>query len=393
MSIFDTQSTILVTCPKAMPEYLEAELKALGFNQTRALDAGVEVRGTLRDCMRLNLWVRTGHRVLFELKRMDASGPDDLYREVKKLPWENFMNNDGYFSVDAFIRDTEVNDSRFAGLKVKDAVADRFTEKTGSRPDSGPETRGVCLFLHWLGRTATIYLDTTGDPLPRRGYRKRPHSAPMQETLAAACILASGWPALAAKNGHFVAPMCGAGTLAIEAALMAMNGAPGLLRDNFAFMHLNGYDETLWNDLLDKAEDSENPNFSGRIIATDHDPAAIEAARDNARVAGVGDFIEFKICDFADTEVPDGPGIVMLNPEYGERLGQEKDLEAVYKRIGDFFKQSCGGKTGFIFTGNMNLAKCVGLRTKSRRIFYNAKIECRLLEYELYAGTRKVKDE
>lgn len=392
MSIFDTKSTILVTCPKAMPEYLEAELKGLGFKETRPLEAGVEVRGTLRDCMRLNLWVRTGHRVLFELRRMDAPGPDDLYREVKKLPWENFMANDGYFRVDAFIRDTEVNDSRFAGLRVKDAVADYFTEKTGSRPDSGPETRGVCLFLHWFGRHATLYLDTTGDPLPRRGYRKRPHSAPMQETLAAACILASGWPALAEENGHFIAPMCGAGTLAIEAALMAMNGAPGLLRDNFAFMHLNGYDENLWNDLLDEAEDSENPDFSGRIIATDHDPAAIEAARDNARVAGVGDFIEFKICDFADTEVPDGPGIVMLNPEYGERLGQEKELEPVYRRIGDFFKQSCGGKTGFIFTGNMHLAKCVGLRTKSRRIFYNAKIECRLLEYELYAGTRKDKD-
>jgi len=204
-------------------------------------------------------------------------------------------------------------------------------------------------------------------------------------------VLASDWPRLAAENGHFIAPMCGAGTLAIEAALMALNGAPGLLRDNFAFMHLTGFDEETWNAMLDKAEDSENPDFSGRIIATDHDPEAIEAARDNAHVAGVGDFIEFKLCDFADTEIPDGPGVVMLNPEYGERLGQEKELEAVYKRIGDFFKQSCGGKTGFIFTGNSHLAKRVGLRTKRRRIFFNAKIECRLLEYELYAGTRKSK--
>jgi len=391
MSLFEKKSNILITCPKAMPEYLEAELRQLGFKETHVLDAGVVVRGTLHDCMRLNLWVRTGHRVLFELKYFDAPGPDQLYREVNRLPWETYMAKDGYFRVDASIRDTEVNDSRFAGLKVKDAVADRFTKEVGERPNSGPETSGVCLFLHWRGRKATLYIDTTGDPLPRRGYRKRPHKAPMQETLAAACVLASDWPRLAAENGHFIAPMCGAGTLAIEAALMALNGAPGLLRDNFAFMHLTGFDEETWNAMLDKAEDSENPDFSGRIIATDHDPEAIEAARDNARVAGVGDFIEFKLCDFADTEIPDGPGVVMLNPEYGERLGQEKELEAVYKRIGDFFKQSCGGKTGFIFTGNSHLAKRVGLRTKRRRIFFNAKIECRLLEYELYAGTRKSK--
>jgi len=391
MSLFDKKSNILVTCPKAMPEYLEGELIALGFKETHVLDAGVIVRGTLKDCMRLNLWVRTGHRVLFELKYFDAFGPDELYREVNRMPWETVFDKDGYFRVDASIRDTQVNDSRFAGLKVKDAVADRFNELFGSRPNSGPETNGVCLFLHWRGREATLYIDTTGDPLPRRGYRKRPHSAPMQETLGAACVIAANWPELAKQNASFIAPMCGAGTLPIEAALMALNGAPGLLRENFAFMHLTDFDEQAWNELLDQAEDSETPDFSGRIIATDHDPEAIEAAKDNARIAGVGDFIEFKLCDFADTEVPEGPGVVMLNPEYGERLGEEKELEATYKRIGDFFKQSCGGKSGFIFTGNSHLAKCIGLRTKRRRIFFNAKIECRLLEYELYAGTRKVK--
>ncbi|WP_419786463.1 THUMP domain-containing class I SAM-dependent RNA methyltransferase [Pseudodesulfovibrio sp.] len=389
MADFTTQSTILVTCPKGMPEYLAEELNTLGFTQSHALDAGVETRGTLQDCMKLNLWVRTGHRVLFELARIDALSADDLYRAVRKLDWEQFLAVDGYFRVDAVIRDTTVNDSRFAALRVKDAVADHFNDRYGRRPDSGPETSGVCLFLYWNGRRATLYLDTTGEPLPRRGYRKRPHKAPMQETLAAVCVLASGWPAQAKRNGHFIGPMCGSGTLAIEAALMAVNGAPGLLRDHFAFMALPDYDSARWNELLDQAEDAENPNFSGRIIATDHDPEAIEAARDNARAAGVGDFIEFGVCDFRETEVPEGPGIVMLNPEYGERLGQVDQLGQVYKGIGDFFKKSCSGKTGFIFTGNLKLAKQVGLRTKTRRTFFNAKIECRLLEYELYDGTRK----
>lgn len=391
MSIFDKKGAILVTCPKGIPEYLEAELVSLGFKETHVLDAGVMVRGTLIDCMRLNLWVRTGHRVLFELKRFSAYGPEDLYDEVYRLPWEQYIPKDGYFRVDASIRDTQVNDSQFAALKIKDAVADYFTRKFGQRPDSGPRTDGVCLFLHWRDRRATIYLDTTGDPLPRRGYRKRPHKAPMQETLAAACVLASNWPEIAAQGGHFIGPMCGAGTLVIEAALMAMNGAPGLLRDNFSFMQLVGYDPEVWDRMIDDAEDAEIPDIKGRIIATDHDPEAIEAAKDNARVAGVGDFIEFGLCDFRVTEIPEGPGIVMLNPEYGERLGEVKALEETYKGIGDFFKQSCGGKTGYIFTGNSSLAKRVGLRTKSRRIFFNAKIECRLLEYELYAGTKKQK--
>ncbi len=391
MSDFSKKAPILVTCPKGLPEYLQAELTELGFPDGEVLDAGVQVRGTLADCMRLNLLVRTGHRVLFELKRFRAFDADELYREVRSVPWEEHMDRDGYFRVDAVIRDTTVNDSRFAGLRVKDAVADRFTERFGQRPDSGPETRGVCLFLYWRENRAALYLDTTGEPLPRRGYRKRPHKAPMQETLAAACVLAAKWPELARRGGHFIAPMCGAGTLAIEAALMALNGAPGLLRDNFAFMHLRGFDAERWDAMTAEAEDAENTDIRGRIIATDHDPEAVEAARDNARLAGVGDFIEFAVCDFTETDIPDGPGMVMLNPEYGFRLGDMKKLETVYRAIGDFFKQRCGGKTGYIFTGNAQLAKLVGLRTKSRRIFWNAKIECRLLEYELYAGSRKTK--
>lgn len=393
MSIFQSESTILVTCPKGIPEYLEGELQGFGFPHTHPVDAGVMVHGSLTECMSLNLWVRTGHRVLFELKHFKAMGPDELYNQVATIPWEKYIEKDGYFRVDAAIRNTEVNDSRFAGLRVKDAIADYFVNKFSVRPDSGPETTGVCLFLHWRGDEATLYLDTTGEPLTRRGYRKRPHTAPMQETLAAACILAADWPKIAEEGGHFIVPMCGAGTLAIEAALMAMNGAPGLLRDNFAFMQLPGFDPEAWDALITEAEDAENAELKGRIIATDHDPTAIEAAMDNARVAGVGDFIEFAVCDYTETEIPEGPGIVMLNPEYGERLGDVVELESVYKGIGDFFKQSCGGKGGFIFTGNLELAKRVGLKAKRRRVFYNAKIECRLLEYELYEGTKKQKPE
>ena len=389
MSILEKKGPILVTCPKAIPPFLAREMNGLGFADTRELDAGVLTYGSLSDCMRLNLWVRTGHRVMFELKRFRALDQDDIYREVKVFPWENLMENDGYFTVDASIRDTRVTDERFAALRVKDGVADRFLERFGKRPDSGPDTeKGVCLFLYWRGDSATLYLDTTGEPLSKRGYRKRPHTAPMQETLAAACILASKWPGIMHKGGHFIAPMCGSGTLAIEAVLMALNGAPGLLRDHFGFMRLKGYTPDRWETLCNEAEDQERFSLSGRAIVTDIDPEAVAAAKDNARNAGVADFMEFSVCDFRETEMPDGPGVVMLNPEYGMRLGDEQELAGTYKAIGDFFKQRCAGKTGYIFTGNKTLSKKVGLKTDSRHVFFTAKIECRLLEYEIFAGKR-----
>ncbi|WP_147819951.1 THUMP domain-containing class I SAM-dependent RNA methyltransferase [Salidesulfovibrio onnuriiensis] len=390
MSMINEPTTILATCPLGMAPYLEAELHELGYRETKQLESGVLTRGGLADCMRLNLHLRTAHRVLLELKYFTAADADGLYRTVSRMAWEEIMDVDGYLSVSSSVRNDTVNDSRFANVRIKDGVVDRFMGEFGRRPDSGPDQgRGVCLFLHWRGDEATLYLDTSGEPLAKRGYRKMPHKAPMQETLAAACILASDWRERAGQGGSFVAPMCGSGTLAIEAALIALNRAPGMLREQFAFMNLKGYDPAAWKSLRNQARKQNVSALPGRIIATDRDPHAVEAARRNARVAGVEEFIEFTVCDFTETEMPEGGGTVMLNPEYGKRLGDIKALEPVYRGIGDFFKQHCGGYTGYIFTGNMDLAKRVGLRTKRRIILFNASIECRLLEYELYAGTRK----
>lgn len=210
----------------------------------------------------------------------------------------------------------------------------------------------------------------------------------MQETLAAAVIMASKWNG----SGHFINPMCGSGTLAIEAAFMGLNRAPGLLRDNFGFMHLKGFNESLWKELRAQAKKEAGKAVKLRIIATDIRKEAVEAARKNAATAGVKHLIEFSVCDYSETPIPDGGGIVILNPEYGERMGKIHELESVYKGIGDFFKQKCGGYTGYIFTGNFELAKKVGLRSKRRVQFFNGGIECRLLEYELYAGSKKNKD-
>lgn len=210
----------------------------------------------------------------------------------------------------------------------------------------------------------------------------------MQETLAAAVIMATGWKG----HGHFINPMCGSGTLAIEAALAGLNRPPGLLRDNFGFMHLKEFKEAFWNDLRAQAKREAKKSLQCRIIATDIRREAVEAARKNAATAGVEHLIEFSSCDYSETSIPEGEGVVILNPEYGERMGKIKELESVYKGIGDFFKQRCKGFKGYLFTGNLDLAKKVGLKAKRRIPFFNGGIECRLLEYELYEGSRKNKN-
>ena len=182
--------------------------------------------------------------------------------------------------------------------------------------------------------------------------------------------------------------MCGSGTLAIEAALIALKRAPGLLRSNFGLKHVMGFDSEAWSTLRKEVHVQSKKDLPFRIIATDIDKKAVEAAKKNAQTAGVDQIIEFHVCDFNDTPIPEEKGIVILNPEYGHRLGKQHKLEETYKGIGDFFKNKCAGFTGYVFTGNMALAKKVGLRTSRRLIFFNAKIECRLLEYHMYVGSK-----
>lgn len=390
MTVFDTKSTVLVTCPRAASSILAAEISALGFPVHSELAAAVETTATLRECMRLNLYLRTAHRVQYTLKTFTAIDADQMYSQVHSVPWEQWIRPDGYVSIGSHVVNNDsIRDTRYANVRVKDAIVDRMREKFGRRPDSGPDDTGIVVFLHWSGDDCTLYLDTSGEPLNRRGYRKLPCRAPMQETLAAATILASGWKG----DTHFVNPMCGSGTLAIEAALIALNSAPGLMRDNYSFMHVPGYDPADWDALLDEAEANEAGELTIRIIATDIDRPTAEAAYKNAKAAGVERYIEFGVGDFSQTPLPVEAGLVIMNPPYGERLGDKELLGEMYRSIGDFFKNRCQGYMGYVFTGNPDLAKQVGLRTKRKIPFYTAKIECRLLEYELYDGTRKLKSE
>ncbi len=336
--------------------------------------------------MKLNLHLRTAYNVLYLLRQFQCDGPDELYEQVGAVAWEELIPPNEYISVVGRIDTTSIDNSMFASLKVKDAIADRMVKKTGARPDSGKEKRAIVVNLYWKGDLAWLYLNTSGLKLTDRGYRRMPFKAPMRESLAAGVVMATGYDG----SVPLVNPMCGSGTIAIEAALIAARRAPGLLRTNFGFTHLNCFDEDLWrtirNNAAKEGKKLAKKNRPARVIATDISPDAIVAAQRNAMTAGVEHLIDFSVCDFASTPVPEEKGIVVVNPEYGVRLGEIESLGDMYKRLGDFFKQKCPGWTCYIFTGNLALAKKVGLRTSRRTAFFNADIECRLLKYDMYEG-------
>ena len=406
----DKNYPIIISCAKSLSQWTEREVRKLGYEPIEVTENTVVIRGEMRDMMSLNLNLRTAHRVLVPLLRTTCRNIRDLYKAVLSIDWENLLEADGYFSVSSIVHNFTVRDTRLPSLYTKDAIADRMREKCQRRPDSGGENKGAAVFVYWEKDEVIVYLDTSGEPLSKRGYRKIPGSAPMQETLAAACIMAMGWNC----QTPFLSPMCGSGTPAIEATMMAMNRAPGSLKGHFAFQSIKGYTsiipgetaprvaprqrtgatpEQIWKELVLDAKEKERTEGLPKIIATDISPEAIENAHTNAIAAGVAPYIEFKACDFADTPVPENKqsdnqttgqscGAIFFNPEYGIRLGDPKELAPVYERIGTFMNECCLGWTGALITGNPELAKLVNLYYRNRVPFFNGPIDCRLFIYE-----------
>lgn len=380
------RSKLVINCQPSISPFLKKEVEDLGYKILRAENNGVTIEGGWQEVIDLNINLRTASRVLWLIKSFEANTPDRLYEEAKKIPWHKIIPKDGYVSVQSYVKNDFILDLRFANLKLKDAIVDRMHEENGIRPDSGNERDRTVVYMFWHLNKVHVYIDTSGETIAKHGYRKIPFKAPMIEALASACLISAGWND---DKGCFINPMCGSGTLAIEAAMIAAGIPPGLNRKNYGFMHINTYEPKMWEEAVSKIRFKRK--IKSQIIATDWNGEAIEAARQNAKLAGVEHMIQFEKTPFEKSKVPAGAGVVMLNPEYGARLGEEVMLKTVYKEIGDFFKQSCQGKMGYIFTGNSSLAKSIGLRTKSRTEFQNAKIECRLLEYELYDGSKKDK--
>lgn len=390
MQVFDTKSKVIITCNKRLSTYLQQEVEDLGYTIERAFPTGVELKITLTECIRLNLNLRCASQVLYHLQHFEANTPDELYKVTMSLAWEELIDFSGYFSVTSNVDNPNITTPLFANLKVKDAIADRIKEKKGLRPNSGAEANRTVVHLYWKDKEADLFLDTSGETLAKHGYRKIPGKAPMLEALASSVIMATGWD----RQSPLINPMCGSGTLAIEAALIATNRRPGLFRMNYGFMHIMGYNEEVFFAERRLLKDQVVKNIDLKIIASDIAEDAIEVSRKNAKTAGVDTLIDFQVCDFEETTVPEGgSGIVIFNPEYGERLGVHHKLELTYKRMGDFLKKKCKGYFGYIFTGNPDLAKKIGLKADKKTEFFNGKLDCRLFEYELYDGSRRPEEE
>ncbi len=385
MEVFHTESKIIITCNKRLSPYLQQEVEELGFKPVRVFSTGVELLGTVTDTIPLNVNLRCASQILYSLQSFKAADPQELYDNLVKIEWEKLIDFSGYFSVTSNVNNEHILTPLFANVKVKDAIVDRIKSVKDIRPNSGPESNKTVIHLYWQDDRAEIFLDTSGETLAKHSYRKLPGKAPMLEALAAGTIMATRWD----RKSSFVNPMCGSGTLAIEAALLATDKSPGLFRMNYGFMHVIGYDEQVFFVERRKLKDKSKKEIGFKIVATDISDDAIDIAQKNARTAGVEHLIDFAVCDFADTNVPEDAGIVMFNPEYGERLGTHTKLEITYKRIGDFLKQQCKGYRGYVFTGNPDLAKKIGLRASRKIEFYNGKLDCRLFEYELYEGTKR----
>ncbi|MCM0041350.1 MAG: class I SAM-dependent RNA methyltransferase [Algoriphagus sp.] len=380
---FNTKGKVFITCKDRSVSYLEQEIRELGFFPVEISRTGIEILASLEECMDLNLHLRTASHVLYEIKSFYLRSAEDIYRRFKAIPWEEYLDVDGYFSVNSVAENESITTPLIVNVKVKDAIVDRFRELKGRRPDSGSDFSGLVIQVYWKETQAIVYLNTSGETLAKHGYRKIPGKAPMMEALAAATIYASEWN----TRVPFINPMCGSGTLAIEAALMASKRYPGLYRDHYSFQHILGYNEETFQAKKRKLENKIIDNPGVKIIASDISLQAITFARENASFAGVEDLIDFQTGDFAETEIPEKPrGVILFNPEYGERLGDLTELEETYKRMGDFMKQKCAGYRGYIFTGNLDLAKKVGLKASRRIEFWNGTIDCRLLKYDMYAG-------
>ena len=388
--VFHTKSKVIITCNKRLSTYLQAEVEELGYTIVRAFPTGVELNITLTECIKLNLNLRCASQILYSLKSFKAKNPEELYTALVALAWEELLDFSGYFSVTSNVDNPFITTPLFANLKVKDAIVDRIKDKKGIRPNTGSDANKAVVHLYWKDNDADIFIDTSGETLSKHGYRKIPGKAPMLEALAASVVMATKWD----RKSPFVNPMCGSGTLAIEAALIATNRRPGLYRMNYGFMHIIGYDEEVFFAERRILKDQVIKNIDLQIIATDLSEDAVDVSRRNAKTAGVDQIIQFEVCDFAETPVPEGgKGVVVFNPEYGERLGTHNKLELTYKRMGDFMKTHCKGYHGYIFTGNPDLAKKIGLKADSKIEFYNGKLDCRMLTYELYDGSRRPEGE
>jgi 23S rRNA (guanine2445-N2)-methyltransferase / 23S rRNA (guanine2069-N7)-methyltransferase len=373
----------VATCGAGLEKLVKEEIIALGGMDPGTTPGAVSWQASnLNSAYRACLWSRFSSRILVQLAQFEAADPETLYNEAGKIDWSTHFSGDTTFAVYCTLVKSEIGHSHYASLKIKDAVVDQFRKRTGQRPDVDVRKPGIRINLHVEGTTATLALDLSGDSLHRRGYRAGAGEAPLKETLAAAIVHLAGIRQDMPVDSCLLDPMCGSGTLLIEAALILGDSAPGLLREDFGFMYWNRHNQKLWDKLKEEAIEREDIRAEvpwPPIIGYDADPMVVAAARKNIVNAGLKERIVVKQRQLARLHPPAAKGIMISNPPYGERLSEKESVKYLYRCMGRIFKQQFSGWQLGFFTANPDLADMLGVSWQERYRLYNGPIKCRLL--------------
>ncbi|MEK6806504.1 MAG: bifunctional 23S rRNA (guanine(2069)-N(7))-methyltransferase RlmK/23S rRNA (guanine(2445)-N(2))-methyltransferase RlmL [Pseudomonadota bacterium] len=387
----ESLNNYFASCPRGSEQLLAVELHGLGASTVNETTGGVRFSGELTVAYRACLWSRLASRVLLPLHSFPLVDTDSLYAAAQTLDWPDIFAGTSTFAIEVAGRSPAISHTHFAALRIKDAVADRFREKSGERPDVNTDAPDIRIHLHLHGDNATLSLDLAGDSLHRRGYRQDGAEAPLKENLACALLVRAGWPEVAAAGGALMDPMCGSGTLVIEAALLAADIAPGLSRPRYGFEAWLDHKPKIWQDLLSEARARKDAGLKKPLpvfVGQDIHPGALKAARTNAAHAGLSAHIEFKQVDISDAQPPtETPGLLIVNPPYGERLGDEAEIIKLYSLLGTTLKQRFAGWRAAVFTARPDLSPRIGLRAESLHSFYNGALPCKLLRFEIPTQT------
>lgn len=376
-------------CPRGLEGVLAQELAELKAESIQSVDGGVGFSGSMATMMRANLYSRIASRILWKLAEKPYRSEEDIYRLARDLDWQDLFAVENTIKVNVTAVKSPLRSPEFAGLKIKDGICDRFRLKSGARPSVDTREPDMRIHAFLTDRMATIYLDTSGEALFKRGYRLDAGEAPLRENLAAGILALSGWqPGQALYD-----PMCGSGTFLIEAALKARKIAPGQRR-SFAFQQFKMHNAAEWDKLRTEARAQENQD-AFEIHGSDVSSTVLVHAQTNLETAGVADVVSLKQLNVLDAKPPVESGVWLCNPPYGVRLDEKERLAAFYPQWGDVLKQRFSGWRAYFFTGDLELAKKIGLKASKRTVLYNGALECRLFEYVMQSGSmrEKVKNE
>ncbi len=367
---------------QGLEEVLAKELVALGANNVQIGRRMVSFTGDNALMYKANFHLRTAVRILKPILHFKASNADDVYNVIKSIEWENYLNADSTFSVDSVVYSEVFRHSKFVAYRVKDAIADYFNEKTGRRPSVRLNNPDIVFHIHIAHEDCTLALDSSGESLHRRGYRVETGAAPINEVLAAGMIMLTGWHG----ECDFIDPMCGSGTLPIEAALIARNIAPGVFRQGYAFEKWRDFDSELFRSIYE--DDSMEREFNHKIYGYDVDGRMVACARRNVKSAMMGDIVQIECRDIKDFEEPAERALMIVNPPYGERLVSEKLLQ-VYKDLGARLKHAFQGNEAWVISSNYDCFDQIGLKASARIPLYNGDLDCEFHKYELFQGKFK----